>query len=322
MSASSRFDLPPGALVVAREPLAGALHGELAEEGVHGLPVRHRVGREAVAEVGEGEVEATGQLAGAGDSGRPVREEALHSARRLEVAFGIHREQAPGAGDGCLMADRGQDVVQLAGVRSRVERGVSRDEREAERAGLFGEPFIARLLVADAVMPEFDGDVAMAVDIDQPFERRLAARQADQPGGVLPQLGLRSRMLTLGGAQLHGCNQLGEVLIAGPALSEQSKSSAGGDSNFSPDMCPDPGLLSGEIELRSAAEVVDIDQRHGRYLEPYGFFDNLLGRRRPGEEAETGPCVEFRYHSHCLGGRALVGVALQLRSLPAWSGPE
>ena len=85
----------------------------MAEIGAGGLTGRERVVGEAVAEIGEGEVEALSQLESPGQGRGLIGKELGHLPGLFEVALAVRGQQPAGGIELGVLADTGEDVVEL-----------------------------------------------------------------------------------------------------------------------------------------------------------------------------------------------------------------
>ena len=90
------LDLLPRALVIRAVAPARAFVGELAQEATSACGLGHGIARELVAQVGQREIEARGDLARVGDGFGQIGEEPRHLRGRFDVALGIALQQAAG----------------------------------------------------------------------------------------------------------------------------------------------------------------------------------------------------------------------------------
>ncbi len=90
-----------------------------------------------VAQFVEREGERLAETQGFRDRLRRVAEQPRHFLWRLEVAFGVCRKLAPGAVDGCLLADAGEHVGERPPVGVMEMHVVDRDQRHLRRARQF-----------------------------------------------------------------------------------------------------------------------------------------------------------------------------------------
>ncbi len=129
-------------------------------------PRRRRLARgelrfgEAVAEVGEREREAVGEVGRAGDGPGKVAEEGGHLFRPFQVSLRARLEEAAGRIDRGVVADAGEDVEEVLVAPAGIAGAVRGDEGEAMRAGEVEENGIAGLLVADPVPLQLDVETA------------------------------------------------------------------------------------------------------------------------------------------------------------------
>ena len=218
---------------------AGAVPGEVAQIGGRRLARRQRVFGEAVAEVGQGEVEPLGELTAGGQGLGEIGEQAGHLGRALEVALAVGGEEAAGGVEGGVVADGGQHVVQRLVLSLSVAHAVGGEEGEAELAGEADQGLVAMLLLAPAVALELDVEPAAeemgealehpAGGIEPPLgqlagERALlAAGQQVEPGRVLGQEIPGNARISLGPSAGGGRDQLAEVAIAGAVRGEEGE---------------------------------------------------------------------------------------------------
>ena len=157
------------AVAIARR---GALLGEVAKEADGRLPRRQRIVGEAVAEVLESEGQTDGELAAIGHRVGAVGEEALHLARRLQMALAIVGEEPARAIQGGVMPDAGERVEERPLAALGHARRIGGEERQAERGRRAPQPLVARFLRAAEVALQLGIDIAAAEDAGEPVEQR------------------------------------------------------------------------------------------------------------------------------------------------------
>ena len=224
MRSSSRSDLRARLVVIGPIPIAGADVGDLAQERRLGLPGRHRVVREPVAEILHRELEPVGQLARGGDGVRQVREEPGHLRRGFEIALGVGHQPPAGIGQRGVLADTGEHVVQRPLGLGREAHAVGGEDRHAERLGQRHEHLVVPGLVALQVPLHLHVDLLAAEDAHQPIQQpadavavgpqQRPAGQRHQPGHVPVEILERERALALRRAQLHRGDEAAEVAVA------------------------------------------------------------------------------------------------------------
>ena len=217
------FDLRAGFVVIRAIAIAGADVGDLAEERRFRVARRHRIPREAVAEILHRELEPVGQFARGGDGVRQILEEPRHLLRRLEIPLGVGDEPAAGLRQRRVLADAGEHVVQ----RPRLGRGeahtVGGENRHAEGLGQRDEHLVVPGFVALQVPLQFHVDVGAAEDAHQPIEQPSHAvpfRVQQRPSGerheavdVAIELFERERAFPLRRPQLHPRDEAAEVAV-------------------------------------------------------------------------------------------------------------
>ena len=114
---------------------AGAVPGDLAEVGDGGLGDGQRVVGEAVAEIGQGELEPVGELGRGADRAGVVGEERFDLAGRAQVALALGLDDGAGAVEGDALADAGEDIGELFGFAAGVADPAGGDDGQAEPAG-------------------------------------------------------------------------------------------------------------------------------------------------------------------------------------------
>ncbi len=182
------LDLPAGALVIGLVAAARAFVGALPQKRIHRFAFGHRVLRKLVAEIGEDEFQAGGKLDRVGDGVGEVGEQTRHFGGRLEVALGVFRKQAARRVERGLVADRGEDVKDLALGGGGVADAVGGEERNLPRAGPLDQRLVARLLFPAHVALDFGIDVARAEGVEEPWKTSFSLSQAHQALGVFGDL--------------------------------------------------------------------------------------------------------------------------------------
>ena len=156
------------------------------------------------------------------------------------MPLALRGKQIPGRVERRVVADRGQNVVQLLVFGAGIARAVGRDERETGAPRQLDERLVAVLLLAQPVPPDLDveppgkdpGEPAERlpprlepVPRERPRERSLlAARQAMESRRVRRDLLERDARLSLGLAGRALRDEAAEVLVAGAVLDEESDS--------------------------------------------------------------------------------------------------
>jgi hypothetical protein len=231
------LDLALGLRGERTEARARAVPGELAQVGRRRLAGRERVVGEAVAEVGEREVELTREVERRLHRLRAVAEEGGHLARVLEVALALGVEEGAGLVETGAQADAGEQVEQALVVFARVAHTVGGDDRQSQARRQLAQRLVALLLAAQRVALELDRE-ATGKETVQPFEeppRRvgaggverarertlLAPGQAPQAGRVRGERVPADAGLALGVGERAGGEQAAQVLIARAVLNQE-----------------------------------------------------------------------------------------------------
>ena len=149
----------------------------LAQKRVHGLAFGHRVAREFVAEIVEGEFQARGKFQRVADGFGQVGEKLLHLLRGFQKALGVAGEQASGSGESVVMANGGESVAQLAGFGSGVADSVCGQQWKIQRAGDVDCGAVAGFFFALEMTLQFDVDVFRPENADELID--LAASFVD-----------------------------------------------------------------------------------------------------------------------------------------------
>ena len=113
---------------------------------------------------------------------------------------------------------------------------------------------------------------------------------------VLAEFGFLRGGFSFFRAQLHGCDQAAEVLVAGAVFYQQRVAAAGCRGDFRSDVRAHSGFLRGHVEARCAADVVGIHQGHGRDFQAGAFLDEIFRGGGTFQEAEGRAAVEFGVH--------------------------
>jgi hypothetical protein len=87
------------------------------------------VSGELVAEIGERELEAIGELPGVGDRFREIGEQARHFLGAFQVQLGVDGQQPAGVLNFHFVPDAGKNIERFAGLWSSVADTVGGEER-------------------------------------------------------------------------------------------------------------------------------------------------------------------------------------------------
>ncbi len=139
---------------------AGAVPGDLAEIGVGGLGVRQGVVGEAVAEIGEGELELVGELGRGAHRPRVIGEEGGDLGGGAQVALALGLDDGARGVEGDALADAGEDIGELLVLARGVADAAGGDDGQPEAAGELEHGLVAVLLVAEVVALELDVEAA------------------------------------------------------------------------------------------------------------------------------------------------------------------
>ncbi len=161
----------------------------------------------------------------------------MHGAGVPEVTLPLRREQASGGVERNVVANCGQDVVELLVLRPRVSHAVGREERQAQAPCEVRERLVAALLLPPPVALKLDVEAArkdrpesleeavrrieaalLQLARDEPFR---AARQRVQSLGMRGDLLERHRRFPLGFSERARRDEATEVLVAGARLDEE-----------------------------------------------------------------------------------------------------
>ena len=223
------------------EACAGAVPGDLPQVRGRRLAGRQRVVRELVAEVRESEVEPARELDGRVECFGQVRKQSGHLGRAPEVPLALRGEEAARAVERRVVADAGEDVVELLVLLPRVAHAVGGKEREPQPPRDIHERLVAPLLLPETMPLELDVEPSRE-DRAEPFEQRprrvgpaprerasdgrlVAARRDVQPLRVRGDLFERDRGLALRLAERAGGDETAEVLDS-PSDSRRGESVA------------------------------------------------------------------------------------------------
>ena len=208
--------------------LARAAEGQVPEERGLGLAAGNGELWKAVAEVPEGEGAALGDLGAGADPLGPVGEARGHLARPAQVPLGVGCEPASGAVEGGSKAQAGEGVEQAPTLGPRVRDVVGGDDgnplrlrqgRRPAALGLGGAVEVAGDVDPQAPAPE-GGEGAVE---ERGRERAVAARERDEPPGVLVDLLPRDEGFSLGRLRMADCEEPAEIAVAPPRLDEQEQ---------------------------------------------------------------------------------------------------
>ena len=158
---------------------------------------------EAVAEIGESEVELLRELEGVRHRLREIDEATRHLGRGQEMALAMRREARTGRVERQVMPDRGENVVQGLVFLPGVAHAVGRDERQAEPRGERGERLVAVLLFAPAMALQLDVEPP-GEEVREPLEHRPRRVRAAAVAGQR----LRERSLVATGQEVQSGAEL------------------------------------------------------------------------------------------------------------------
>ena len=135
-----------------RPALLRAFPRQMLEMLLRRAPIGHRLPRIFVAQLVEAEVKRIRELPRRGDRMRPAREQPHHLRRRFQMPLGVGVQQIAGVGDGRLLADAGDDVLQRPAVGRVIMDVVGGEDRAAVGLRDAVQPLDPRIVVA-AVKP-------------------------------------------------------------------------------------------------------------------------------------------------------------------------
>ena len=208
--------------------------GETAQPLRGGVPRRQPLGGVAVAQVGQGEGAAIGDLAGGCHQLGTVGEQARERARRLEVVLAVGAQQGAGAVQGGAVPDAGDHVLQRAPAAVVVEHLGGGGEGEGEPSAERRQPLLDAPVVGQPVARDQSVQTAAKRLLEQggtpPPELLVLGGQQmapfpqrDEAGSALGHLLPADAAFALGAAQAAGGDQPAEVGVAGPALRQQQQ---------------------------------------------------------------------------------------------------
>ena len=212
-------------LVVERPvAIARAHFGDLPQERRLGLARGYRVAREAIAQVGHPELQAIRQVERGVNGLGPVREQARHLRRGLQVALGIRRQAPAGAMERQVFANRRQHVEQRPFLRRGKAHAAGGHQRHAKRLGQAHQRVVVVFLVAVQMPLQFHVGVGPPEHADNAVEQpahavalgaqQRPARHGNQSGGEAVEFVDRQRALAFRRPQLHARQQAAEVAPA------------------------------------------------------------------------------------------------------------
>src|SRR6516162_8235314 len=171
-----------------------------------------------------------------------------------------------------MVANRGENVEQLALGRGGVGHTIGGHQRDAQPARALYNRLVVRLFFAVIVALELGVDVVFAENAKQPFIR--LARETDQPLGKLGQFFQSGCAFAFLSTQLHAGDEAAQVAIALACLRQQQIAHAVNAGDFRADVRAEAGLLRRHAELGAGA-------------------DELLGNGSAFEKTEAGAGVEL-----------------------------
>src|SRR6516162_1027815 len=190
-----------------------------------------------------------------------------------------------------MVANRGENVEQLALGRGGVGHTIGGHQRDAQPARALYNRLVVRLFFAVIVALELGVDVVFAENAKQPFIR--LARETDQPLGKLGQFFQSGCAFAFLSTQLHAGDEAAQVAIALACLRQQRIAHAVNAGDFRADVRAEAGLLRRHVKARGAIDAVAVHQRHRRHAELGAGPDELLGNGSAFEKTEAGAGVEL-----------------------------
>ena len=318
-------------------------------EPIGGLPARrHGLVGIVVAKLVEREIDARQKVLRLGDGVRRVAEQARHLGRPLQVALGIDLEPAAGGVDRHLLADAGEDVLQVAGAGLVVERVVDGEERHGGGAGDAPEARQPAPVVAAAMHGGGEPDRAgrgarQAVEeARQPIEPPRRHDDQQKPGRVGEKIVDTKDAFALLAPALAYAEKPAQPAPAGAVdgIRDDVRRAVGEDearsddeleiARHAPQLVARHGHLAGERMLHedvfagSGAVAQLLGRRHAVRAQ---ILERAMGAHDPGDrvavgDAEAGLAEEQRRQHHVLrmggaaqereiGGRDQLGIGIR-----------
>ena len=116
-------------------------------------------------------MQAIGKTRGVFDRLGQIVEERFHFARRFSGSVRCWAQQTSGGIEVRVIADAGEDVVNLAGVGFCVEDAVCREEWEARLFGELDKGVVDAFFAAEVVALDLDKDTITAKDVNEALNR-------------------------------------------------------------------------------------------------------------------------------------------------------
>ena len=216
-----------------------AVPGHLPEVRSGSLAGRQRIFGEAVAQVRQREVEYFRELPRGVERPGQIGKEPRHLPRAFQMPLTLRREEPSRGVERRVVADRGQNIVQILVLRPGITRAVGREDRQAHSPRQVEEGPVAVLFLAQAMALQLDMEAARE-DRGEPLESPargvqplarqrarcrplLSARQAVKPLRVRRDLFPGRGGLSLGLSRRAGRDQAAKVLVAGAVLDEEGE---------------------------------------------------------------------------------------------------
>ena len=255
-----------------------------------------------VAEFGEGEAAAVGDLDGVGEGLGVVAEKAGEFGGGLEVPFGVGLEAPARVVDGAVLADAGEHVVEAAARGIVLVDVAGGDEGDAVRVGEGGETGKAAVVVAAVAVG--GGEVERGGEVVTVPGEVVGEVVAGRDGGdgdeeVAGRVGGRGDIVpcehafALGRASASRGDEAGERAVAVPGGGEAEQ--AGAVLQVEPGARDEveAGALGGLVGADDPGQRVAVGQGEGAVAEFGRAFDHLLGVRGAPQEGKVAGDLEF-----------------------------
>ena len=263
-----------------------------------------------VAQLGQAEAAAAGDLQRAGHGVGVAGEQPRHLGRRLEVAVGEALAPEPGRVDGAALADAGEHVLEDAALRRVVEHvagGNRRDPRHPRQVGEPAQPHRVPRPPPQAeleVAPPGEG-AAQAMQFRlQPRVGILGQQDQQQPFALLGQVAPGQVAAAMAGAGLAERQQPAQAPVAGPVQGVGQHRQAVAQGEAAAHDQADADLLRPGVGAGDAGQAIVVGDGERLVPERLGLEQQFLDVAGAAQEGVVGGDVQLGVARH--GGGLVV----------------
>ena len=295
------FELVPqcGAHLVrhaARVAKGCALPGQQPELGLRGAAAGNGLVRVLVAQLVEAETAGVGDVERVGQGLWMVAKQARHLRARFEMALGVGEQAIARLGDGAMLADARQHVLQPT-----PRRAVGMDIVRRHQCGAVAGAEVGQLGEAAVVVAPIE---ALGSEIERPAMAPAQLRERALEGVIhrFGRLGRKSdenlavgvgeQILAADPALAFGCpalaqrQQLRQASVGGAVGGKAQHAETVLEVEPAADHEPYPGMARHEMGAHDAGQAVAVGDRDGAVAEPGRGQGQLLRVRGAAQEAE------------------------------------